>query len=82
MAGKGGGGGCGNMADISLKIYPPYREGLEMLDQFSHFQVIWWASNQDTEAARRIVKTPLPYAETPKPGFLPAGRNSGPTPLP
>ena len=45
-----------------LEIDPPYRQGLQGLDQFSHVIVFWWADRMDSEVWRKKIATELPYA--------------------
>jgi tRNA-Thr(GGU) m(6)t(6)A37 methyltransferase TsaA len=47
---------------FALRIDEAYRDGLKQLDGFSHVIVIWWADQMDTEKARSILTTQLPYA--------------------
>ena len=47
---------------FSLQIDPPFRQGLKMMDQFSHILVFWWAAGQDSTQKRETLLTSLPYA--------------------
>jgi tRNA-Thr(GGU) m(6)t(6)A37 methyltransferase TsaA len=39
-----------------IDIYPPYREGLLGLDQFSHIHVLYWLHINDTTEKRKTLK--------------------------
>lgn len=47
---------------FSIHIDEPYRKGLDKMDAFSHFLVLWWADGHDNEESRSMLQTPLPYA--------------------
>ncbi|WP_147820523.1 TrmO family methyltransferase domain-containing protein [Salidesulfovibrio onnuriiensis] len=46
----------------NIHIDEAYRKGLDKMDQFSHFLVLWWASAHDNPDSRAMLHTPLPYA--------------------
>lgn len=41
---------------VRIDIYPPYREGLLGLEQFSHIQVLYWLHINDTTEKRKTLK--------------------------
>jgi tRNA-Thr(GGU) m(6)t(6)A37 methyltransferase TsaA len=45
-----------------IEIDPPYRAGLEGLEEFSHCHVLWWAHEDFGFDARSILGGELPYA--------------------
>ncbi len=49
--------------EAAIHIDEQYRDGLDKMDRFSHFLVLWWANGQDVPERRNILQTPLPYAE-------------------
>ncbi len=49
---------------VKIEIEPPFRDGLEGLEEFSHCHVLWWSGSDfgmgfDTRA---VLKGDLPYA--------------------
>jgi tRNA-Thr(GGU) m(6)t(6)A37 methyltransferase TsaA len=52
-----------NDSSIQICIDTPYRKALKELDGFSHVIVFWWAEQFDTPDQRKVLVSPLPYAE-------------------
>jgi len=47
---------------VELQIHAAYRKCLQLLDEFSHIYVIWWAHKHDNETSRSHRETEPPYA--------------------
>jgi tRNA (adenine37-N6)-methyltransferase len=67
--------------EFSLQIDAPFRQGLKMLDQFSHILVAWWADKQDTTQKRERLRTSLPYAPGIEAGVFACRSEFRPNPL-
>ena len=52
--------------NIFLELESGYIPALKELDGFSHVQVLWWASQCDTEEARTLVECEQPYKQAPE----------------
>lgn len=48
--------------DRYLQLDTAFRPGLKQLEHFSHIIVLWWATEQDTPAARCLLTCYPPYA--------------------
>jgi tRNA-Thr(GGU) m(6)t(6)A37 methyltransferase TsaA len=46
-----------------IELAEPFWSALKELNQFSHVQVLWWASQLDDEASRSLTQAELPYAK-------------------
>lgn len=66
---------------FSLQIDPPFRQGLKMLDQFSHVLVFWWANEQDSPQKRKTLLTALPYAPGQEAGVFACRSEFRPNPV-
>ena len=42
--------------DVWIEIYPPYRNAMEGLNQFSHIHVLYWLHHNDTPDRRKTLK--------------------------
>lgn len=51
---------------MSIELEAQYIAGLRALDGFTHINVVWWFSDNDTEEARKVLETPRPYAKAPE----------------
>lgn len=67
--------------EFSIEIHKPFRDGLKMLNQFSHLLAIWWAHGQDTAPKRDILLTCLPYAPGVEAGVFACRSEFRPNPL-
>ncbi len=70
-----------NDESFSIQIDEGYRDGLAEMDKFSHFMVMWWASNHDTKESRSILQTELPYADNLKAGVFACRSEYRPNPV-
>jgi tRNA-Thr(GGU) m(6)t(6)A37 methyltransferase TsaA len=66
---------------FSIHIDKEYRPGLSHLDQFSHFLVVWWASEHDNPESRAILQTELPYADNLRAGVFACRSEYRPNPI-
>jgi tRNA-Thr(GGU) m(6)t(6)A37 methyltransferase TsaA len=66
---------------FQLQINPPFRPGLEKLDQFSHVLIFWWADRNDTPEAREVVTVDLPYAPGEQAGVFSCRAEYRPNPI-
>ncbi len=58
-----------------------YVEALQLLDQFSHVMVIWWAHHHDNAQDRAILSTELPYARGTRAGVFACRSEYRPNPI-
>jgi len=65
----------------SIQIYEQFRQGLEKMDRFSHFLVLWWASGHDNPESRSTLQTPLPYADNLTAGVFACRSEFRPNPI-
>ena len=42
--------------DVWIEIYPPYKDAMEGLNQFSHIHVLYWLHQNDTPERRKTLK--------------------------
>lgn len=48
-----------------IELEPEYIPGLQALEGFSHINVIWWFSDCDNQADRKLLQTEQPYKNAP-----------------
>ena len=55
-----------NENGMFIELEPKYIPALQVLEGFSHLNVIWWFSDFDDEEMRKILETPQPYKKAPE----------------
>lgn len=66
---------------ILLAIEPEFRPALQLLDQFSHILVVWWADQHDNLSSRSILVTHPPYQPDQEVGIFATRAEYRPNPI-